>query len=250
MKDGALIQINDLSFSYNQNLALERINLNIKRGDFVGIIGPNGSGKTTLLKIMLGLLKPQSGSVLLFGQKISELNEWHKIGYVPQKVTSLEVRFPVTVEEVVSMGRTGQSRFFFAFSRVDKDAIDEALKVVGMENYKHRLITELSGGQQQRVFIARALASKPELLILDEPTVGVDLEAQSKFYELLKELNQTFRLTLVLVSHDIDVIASEVKTLACLNRSLVYHGTPKEFIKEDYLKRLYGKDVRFILHGH
>lgn len=250
MNNEILVKINNLNFSYNREPALLDINFNIERGDFVGIIGPNGSGKTTLLKIMLGLLSPHGGSVFLFGKKISDFNEWEKIGYVPQKISSLEIKFPITVYEFVSMGRINKSKFFFKFNKKDKEAIDEALEVVEMEKHKNHLISELSGGEQQRVFIARAIASKPEFLILDEPTVGVDIETQDRFYKLLTRLNRDFNLTLAIVSHDVDVIASEVKTLVCLNRSLVYHGTPKEFIKEDYIERLYGKDVRFILHGH
>lgn len=250
MDNEILVKINNLNFSYKRETVLREINLDINRGDFVGIIGPNGSGKTTLLKIMLGLLKPLNGDVFLFGKKISDFNDWEKIGYVPQKISSLDIHFPITVQEFVNMGRINKSKFFFKFDKKDKEAVNEALKVVEMDRHKNHLISELSGGEQQRVFIARAIASKPEFLILDEPTVGVDLEAQDKFYKLLKRLNQNFGLTLAIVSHDVDVIASEVKTLICLNRSLVYHGTPKEFIKEDYLERLYGKDVRFILHGH
>lgn len=246
----SIVQLNNVSFRYDHEPTLDNVSFVINQGDFVGIIGPNGSGKTTLLKIILGLLPARSGDVALFGQPLARFRAWHKLGYVPQKITSLDTRFPITVEEVVSMGRISQTKYFVGFNKQDRQAIHNALQVVGMDKHRASLITELSGGQQQRVFIARALASEPKLLILDEPTVGVDLDTQEKFYHLLRELNQQFNLTLILVSHDIDVIASEVKTVVCLNRKLVYHGTPKDFIKDDYLKKLYGKDVRFILHGH
>ena len=250
MNNETILNIQNVSFSFNNEPALDGVSLEIKRGDFVGIIGPNGSGKTTLLKIILGLLNPREGDVTLFGSRLSQFRDWYKIGYVPQKATAFDIRFPITVWEVVSMGRISRSKFFYSFTKEDQRAIKKALQVVQMEKHSKSLINELSSGQQQRVFIVRALASEPELLILDEPTVGVDLETQEKFYELLRNLNREFKLTLLLVSHDVDVIANEVKTLVCLNRKLVYHGTPKDFIKEDYLNNLYGKHVRFILHGH
>lgn len=245
-----IVRLADVNFSYNHELALDKISLEIKRGDFVGIIGPNGSGKTTLLKIILGLLKPKSGDVYLFSQKMSDFNQWQKIGYLPQKATFFKTHFPITVEEVVSLGRISQSKFFYKFKEKDYEAVRKALQVVQMEKYAKKLISDLSGGEQQRIFIAKALASGPELLILDEPTTGVDVKAKEKFYQLLKQLNEELNLTLVLISHDIDVICKEVKTVLCLNRKLVYHGTAKKFIKDDYLTKLYGKNVRFIPHNH
>ncbi|MBI4318302.1 MAG: ABC transporter ATP-binding protein [Chloroflexi bacterium] len=225
MNYDTVVTLDQVSFRYNGELVLEKVSVDLKPGDFLGVIGPNGSGKTTLLRIILGLLKPQSGAVYLFGQKLSQFQHWEKVGYVPQLPGYRTLRFPVTVEEIVGMGRIGRFSFFFSFGREDKQAIDEALQVVGMVEHRHRLISQLSGGQQQRVFIARALASRPSLLILDEPTVGVDIEMQGRFYELLRNLNRQRNLTILLVSHDVDVVEKEVKSLASLNRRLVYHGT-------------------------
>lgn len=237
MNDDILVNIKDVSFNYNGQPAISDISLTIRRGEFLGIIGPNGSGKTTLLKIILGLLKPQQGSVELFGQEIDRFKNWPKIGYVPQKA-GLNISFPISVEEVVGM--TGASQ----------KAVNDALTEVGMIDHRKRLLRDLSGGQQQRVFIARALAPKPELLILDEPTVGVDVESQAKFYQLLRDLNQNLKLTLVLVSHDIDVVAHEVNEIACINCKLICHGNPKQVLKRDFMDKLYGKDLRFVVHGH
>ncbi|MBI2405364.1 metal ABC transporter ATP-binding protein [Candidatus Gottesmanbacteria bacterium] len=239
--DNVLVSIKDVSFAYNGELVLDSINLKIKRGDFLGIIGPNGSGKTTLLKIMLGLLKPKSGSV-----DVSE----SKIGYVPQKPGSSITPFPITVEEVVALGTMTGGRWLDIKTAKDKRNITDALEAVGMQSERKRLLKELSGGKQQRVFIARALAAGPELLILDEPTVGVDVEAQEKFYQLLRNLNQNRKLTLVIVSHEMDVVAHEVNTIACLNTRLVCHGTPKEVLKSDFMEKLYGKELKFVVHGH
>jgi len=237
-----IVQIKDISFKYHHDLVLEGITLDIQKGEFLGVIGPNGSGKSTLLKIILGLLKPTNGKVYLFGKEVSHFTNWQKVGYVPQKVAQ-QRHFPVTVSEVVSLG-------LINVENPSKNALIEALTSVGMAQFKDRKIEELSGGQQQRVFIARALVSKPDLLVLDEPTAGVDVEAQAEFYALLRKLNQEMGLTLILVSHDIDVIANEVTTLACINGKLVCHLPPKKFIKEDYLEKVYGKDLHLVVHGH
>lgn len=250
MKDNILIDIKDVSFSYNGQRIVDEINLKIKRGEFLGIIGPNGSGKTTLLKIILGLLKPQRGSIQLFGQNMTTFNDWQKIGYVPQKAGSHITHFPITAEEVVAMGRINHKQLIDFTSRADQEATTSALLAVNMENHRKKLLNELSGGQEQRIFIARALVSKPELLILDEPTVGVDIDSQAKFYKLLRDLNKKLQLTLVLVSHDIDVVAHEVDEIACINCKLVCHGKPKDILKSDFMEKLYGKDLRFVIHGH
>lgn len=245
-----IIELKNVSFAYNGEDILKDVTLNIHKGDYLGIIGPNGSGKTTLLKIMVGLLKPTAGSVKLFGKDIQTFAEWSKIGYVPQKATSFDINFPATVYEVAAMGRYGKKGLFRTLNDHDKKIIDESLRHVEMFENKNKLIGDLSGGQQQRVFIARALATEPEVIFLDEPTVGVDIKTQEAFYVLLKKLNQQLNLTLVLVSHDIDVVAHEATELACINKTLLYESNPKDFFKNDGLKKLYGDQVRYILHNH
>ncbi len=245
-----IIEIKDVSFSYGKEEVLKNINLDIHKGDYLGIIGPNGGGKTTLVKIILGLLKPVSGTVHLFGQDICCFTNWSKIGYVPQKITRNDVNFPVTVEEVVSMGRIGKRGLFNKLNEEDKNYVKQALRQVEMWDYRNKLIGDLSGGQEQRVFIARALAGNPEVILLDEPTVGVDVKIQNEFYGLLKKLNQQLKLTLILVSHDIDVVAHETTELACVNKTLIYDRNPKDFFKNNGLKKLYGQHMKFILHNH
>jgi zinc transport system ATP-binding protein len=197
----------------------------------------------------VGLLEPQQGDIYIFDKNRKDFKESSLIGYVPQKAVHFDATFPATVEEVVLMGRAAKRGLFRSLSKEDKIASHEALQKVGMESFADRLIGQLSGGQQQRVLIARALALDPRILVLDEPTVGVDVRNQEQFYRLLKQLNQELGLTLILVSHDIDVVANEVTELACINQTLVYHGEPTKFVKEDYLK-LYGKETKFILHHH
>lgn len=257
MTTETIIRMKNVSFGFGKEKVLDRISLDIHKGEFLGLIGPNGSGKTTLLKILLGLLKPQEGSIHIFGQEIGVFTDRSKIGYVAQKATQIEFRFPITVEEVVSLGRVASVGLFRHLKEHDMDLIHRALKMVGVLELRDRRIAELSGGQQQRVLIAKALVSEPELLILDEPTVGVDMRAQDTFYQLLSNLNKNGfttnnkqGLTIIFVSHDIDVIVNEVNKLACLNKTLIYHGTPKDFIKDDYFAKLYGKSRRLILHAH
>lgn len=235
-----IIELDRICFSYNQEEVIKDVSLKIHKGDYVGLVGPNGGGKTTLLKLMLGILKPKGGSIKLFGTDINKFNEWYKIGYVPQK-TYIEMNFPVTVEEVVAMGRYGKRGIFRFSTKEDKEKVFKALKQVDMFAFRNRQISDLSGGQNQRVFIARALASEPEVIFLDEPTVGVDVKTQKAFYALLRKLNKELDLTLILVSHELDVVAHESTELGYINRTLEYYGDPNEFLKGKYFHELIGK---------
>lgn len=249
MTNEPIIEFNQVDFNYNDISVLEDINLVVNKGDYLGLIGPNGSGKTTLLRLVLGLLETKTGQVKLFGQSPKQLKDWTKIGYIPQKATQFENPFPITVEEVVSLGRIAKKGLFGKFDHSDWSAVAEAMSQVGITRLKKKLVSQLSGGQQQRVFIAKALVSDPEVLILDEPTIGIDSQSQELFYQLLGKLNKQGK-TIIIVSHDIDVVANEVSVIACLNKTMVCHGTPKEFINGDYIEKLYGKGKKLIHHGH
>jgi len=217
-----IIELREVCFAYGDIEVLHEVNLDVHRGDYLGIVGPNGGGKTTLLRVLLGLVKPDSGTVQLFGASLDEFDAWSKIGYVPQKANSFDPRFPATVAEVVRMGLVGKRGLGRRFVPADKQAVHAALERVGMERLERRMIGDLSGGQQQRVFIARALVHEPEVLILDEPTAGVDEASQQEFYGLLRRLNREQRLTLILVSHDRDVIEAEAMEIATINKVLRY----------------------------
>jgi zinc transport system ATP-binding protein len=238
--DHTIIELDRVCFSYTSEEVIKDVSLQIHKGNYVGVVGPNGGGKTTLLKLMLGLLKPNDGIVKLFGTDIDHFKEWSKIGYVPQR-THVDANYPITVEEMVAMGRYGKRGFFRFPNKDDKEKTILALKQVDMVEYKNRQINDLSGGQQQRVFIARALASEPEVIFLDEPTVGVDVKTQRQFYTLLRKLNKDLDLTLVLVSHELDVVAHEATELGYINRTLEYYGEPEEFLKGKYFHELIGK---------
>lgn len=235
-----ILKLENVSFSFVNEEVIKNVSFAVHKGDYLGIIGPNGGGKTTLLKLMLGLLKPTYGQISLFGKKITTFSDWSKLGYVRQNAT-IENNLPLTVIEAVSMGRYGKLGFFKMPTKVDHAKVEKALYEVNMLEYKNRRLSDLSGGQRQRVFIARALASEPEIIFLDEPTVGVDIKTQKQFYKLLRKLNRELSLTLVLVSHELDVVAHEATEIGYINRSLVYYGEPEEFLKGDYFHELIGK---------
>lgn len=248
----SIIDIKKLSYRYEKDTVLKDINLSVPSGSFLAIVGPNGSGKSTLLKLILGLLKLQQGEIHLCGKEIGKFKDWHKIGYVSQKANSFNSGFPATVFEVVASGLTRKIGMFKMFKKEHAELVLDALDSVGMKQFVNRNIGELSGGQQQRVFIARALVSKPMLLILDEPTVGVDAENVTNFYQMLDDLNKSLGITLILVTHDIGTISEKVSHVACLNKHLYFHGEASEFeqMRMEDMSKVYGHDVQLLSHQH
>lgn len=241
------IELEGVSFSYDPGVpVLEDLNFVVRKGDYLGIIGPNGGGKTTLIKIILGLLHPTEGVIKLFGIERHHFQEKHRIGYVPQRVTQTDKDFPATVLEVVRSGRTPRLGFFMKFTKKDTEAVEHAMEMSGITKYRNTLIGNLSGGERQRVFIARALAGEPEVIILDEPTVGVDIGAQKKFYEFLTSLNRDHGMTIIFISHDVDVISKQAKMVLCLNHNLVCHVLPEDLLDEHLLMRVYGEQAKHI----
>lgn len=238
---GPVVEIRDLHFAYGPQPVLSGVNLTFNAGDFVAFLGPNGGGKSTLVKLVLGLLKPDSGSVRLMGGPPEKA--LGRVGYVPQD-TNTQPDFPITVDQVVltgTLGRSGGRRW----QPAHRQAARQALKRVGMWSLRHRRVGDLSGGQRQRVFIARALVGDPELLLLDEPTSSVDQEWQGRLFDLLRELNRT--VTVIMVSHDLAVISSHVKSVACINREVHYHPSPE--ITAEMIVQTYHCPVELIAHG-
>lgn len=236
------IQIENLTVDYNGTTALEDVNLTVPEGEFLGIIGPNGGGKTTLLKSLLGLVTPTKGSVSVYGKNPAKNRKM--LGYVPQ-YSEFDKDYPITVTEVISMGRMGKKGLFGKFGKNNKQVINEALKKVNLQGYEEKLVGGLSGGEKQRVLIARALATNPKILLLDEPTASIDAATGSAFYKLCTELNK--EITIILVSHDIGAISRNVKKIACLNRKLVFHDTKE--ITPGMLEDTYHCPVDLIAHG-
>ena len=244
-----IFNVKNLSFSVRDQAILSNISFEIFNGDYIAIIGPNGGGKTTLIRILLGLNKPTEGSVQIYGKKLSSFREWHKIGYVPQRASLIDENFPATVLDVVKMGRTIKRRLFSKMNKDDMNIVDDAIKKMDIENLKEKMVGTLSGGQRQRVMIARALASQPEILILDEPNTGVDMASQKRFYELLGKLNREENLTILFITHDIGVIADDIKRVFTINQKAIICNNPKETLSCDEMSELYGIDAHLI-HNH
>lgn len=245
-----VVELSHVTYGYGEHLVLEDVSLQVERGDFLGLVGPNGGGKTTLLRVILGVIRPQSGRVMLFGAPVHTLRERSRIGYLAQRATHYDQRFPATVREVVGMGRYGRVGLGRRLTRVDWQKVDKAIDLVDLGEQRNRVVGRLSGGQQQRVFIARALASQPDLLVLDEPTVGVDARVTAEFYSLLARLHTQLGLTIIMVSHDIGAIVTQVTRLACINRTLVQHACPEHLLESGRLSELYGTPVSLVTHDH
>ncbi len=238
-----VIRMDGVDFGYDESLVLENVNFTIGERDFASIVGPNGGGKTTLLKLMLGLIEPRRGQVCIFQTSPHRVRT--RIGYMPQH-SQLDPKFPVCVLDVVLTGRLGITRTIGPYRASDKAAARQALHEVGLAEQESRPFSTLSGGQRQRVLIARALASQPDLLLLDEPTANLDLRVQDDLYELLRQLST--RVTVVLVSHDVGFVSKFVKTVVCVNRSVHVHSSGD--LDSEAIIRLYGRDVRLLHHEH
>lgn len=245
-----VVSMSNINFHYGSRKVLDNINFEIPNGAFMGLVGPNGGGKTTLIRLILGLEKPETGEIMVFGQPIQKLKNKDRIGFVSQKANSFNKGFPATVYEVVASGLTAQLGYFRFISKKDKQKIHEAIAQVGMTEYTKQNIGNLSGGQQQRIFIARALVSDPELIILDEPTVGIDYENVKRFYELLYKLNTEYKKTLLLVTHDTGTMTQYATDIVCLNKTMHFHGNPDEYasLTEADFSQIYGHPVSLVTH--
>ena len=244
-----IAELNDVGVEYPGDVqALEHITLDVRRGDFVGLIGPNGAGKSTLLNVILGIVKPTTGYVRLFGEAVAPKN-LRKIGYVPQIPYAKDSNFPSTVYEAVLMGRIPYSPSLPWFGREDHLRVEEALQRLEIYDLKNRKIGELSAGQTQRVFTAKALVGEPQLLIFDEPTSGADIEAKKEFYSILEQLNEELGITTILSIHDLGVVTRLARTIICINRTLFFDGLTSRFDANAILPKAYNYAIEVITHG-
>ncbi len=227
---------------YGSTPVLKDINLVVNELDFIGLIGPNGGGKTTLLKVLLGLISPEKGEVKIMGRPVLQGRRY--ISYVPQ-LLEFDRDFPVRVKDVVHMGRLGKRHLLKPYNHQDKAIVTRCLEQVGMADLRDRPIGQLSGGECQRVYIARALASEPHILLLDEPTANVDTKVQKSIYELLADLNKY--LTILMISHDLTAVSTYVKTVGCLNQRLFYHND--KLITPQMIQQTYQCPIDLIAHG-
>jgi zinc transport system ATP-binding protein len=241
--DEAVVALSNVDFGYTATPVVEDISMRIDPGEYVAVVGPNGSGKSTLMKLMLGLLRPDEGVARLFGEPSHRFDDGSRIGYVAQHANAAK-EMPITVREVVKMGRFPHVGFG-RLSAEDWDIVDRALDTVGMTAFADRRVTQLSGGQRQRAFIARALASEADLLVLDEPTVGVDAESVDAFYDLLEALNDE-GITILLIEHDLSAVTEHAERVVCLNREVYFDGPTDEFVESDALSRAFGTAASFV----
>ena len=217
-----VVELCSVFFTYGCHPVLDGVNLQVNSGDVVGITGPNGAGKTTILKLILGQLRPQKGKVNIFGMDSMTFKERFRLGYISQHARFFNKSFPATSREVVASGRVPARGILRRLRKEDYKVVDEALDTVGMLHMSHHMIGNMSGGQQQKILLARALAAKPQLLIMDEPTAGLDLSGRHELYRILSELNNEKGVTLMLVSHDVDEVSPLLTKQVCLDRKLCF----------------------------
>ncbi|WP_457743172.1 metal ABC transporter ATP-binding protein [Sulfurimonas sp.] len=239
-----IFEVKNLNFKVREQIILENISFEIFSGEYIAIIGPNGGGKTTLIRLLLNLDKYTSGEIKIFGKKFKDFKEWYKIGYVPQRATLVDENFPGTVEDIVKMGRVAKRGFLSGISSEDRAKVHDAMLKMDILDLKDKMVGTLSGGQRQRVMIARALASSPKILILDEPNTGVDMASQQRFYTLLSKLNKEENITILFITHDVGVIVDDIGRLFTINRKATICNDPKKILSCDEVSDLYG------IHAH
>ena len=231
--DNIAIEFSGLSFFYGPQEVLTNVNLKIRKGEFVAILGHNGAGKSTLMKLALGLLKADKGQVKILGTDSKNFKKWEKVGYVQQTMEQFDFQFPANVNEVVLMGRmSGKSGIMKRFDEQDHKIVEDALRIIGITNIKNKKIGALSGGQRQKVFLAKTIASHAEILFLDEPTTAMDHDSQHAFYDLLQKLNKELGITIILITHDLGQTLQHVKRVVVLNKKIVFEGETSKFNKD------------------
>jgi zinc transport system ATP-binding protein len=236
------IDIHNLDFAYGDRLVLKQVNLQVEKGSTLGLIGPNGGGKTTLLRLLLALHSPTRGSITIDSlSPAAAVAAGNMIGYLPQRPAA-PIHFPLNVRQVVQLGLVGKTKILHHFRKPDLDFVESLLDRIGIRELADEPVGELSGGQQQRVFIARALASQPRVLLLDEPTTGIDRSGQQKFIEFIESLKREMGLTIVFTSHDLRAVSSMSNRIACLNLTLHYHDAP-EHLSADMVYTMFACDL-------
>ena len=246
-----VLTVEDLYFRYNSSDVLSGISFSIEKGDYIGLVGPNGSGKTTLIKVILGLLKPNSGRITLFGDEVAAFSRWDKVGYLPQHIAALNPRFPATVSEVVAMGLLSKKQFPKHMNKSDLARVDNILDLLDMKGLKNAPVGELSGGQQQRVLVARAIVNDPELLIVDEPTDALDPAMRDRFFEIMHSLNREKQVAIVIVTHDTGNIGRYTSKLLYVDKKIIFYGSFEDFCESREITQLFGEFAQHIIcHRH
>jgi len=246
-----IIEAKNISVQYGQTEVLNNISFAIEQGDFIGLAGPNGAGKTTLVKTVLGLLPITQGTITVFGKTQKEFHDWHKIGYLPQKTSTINTLFPATVEEVVVLGLLAQKKWPKRITSHDQNRATAVLQNLGINDLKKRMFSELSGGQQQKVLLARALVSKPDVLIFDEPSTALDPKSRKEFFLLIQKLNKEENITIILITHDTGYIGKYANKILYIDRTLVHFGDIADFCTSKKAHPSFEKiDEHIVWHQH
>jgi zinc transport system ATP-binding protein len=245
-----ILEVSDLTVSRANSVIIEDANFKINKGDYVGIVGPNGGGKTTLLLAILNSIPKTKGKIKLFDQEIGSFANWEKIAFVPQNATNFDSQFPLTTRELVSLGRVNQSNLGRTLKHSDWEAVDEIIEFMGISKIADKRIGQLSGGQKQRVFVAKALVRNPEIILLDEPIVGVDAKTHERFYKKLSDLNVKKGITILLVTHDLTAVFCRMSKVMCINRSVNVTEINEKLKPEEILSEVYGEHFHFVFHRH
>lgn len=245
-----ILKANKIYVNYGKTQALRDISFEINEGDYIGLAGPNGAGKTTLIKAILGLIPLTSGEMELFGQSQKKFSAWQKIGYLPQKSAVISTLFPATVEEILMLGILPSKKWPKVIDKRDHERVNKILEQFKISDLRKKMISELSGGQQQKILLARALISKPQLLILDEPSTALDPESRESFFQIISNLNQQENIAIILITHDTGYIGQYAKKLLYLDKKLVYFGKFSEFCTSTDMGSYFGHEQHIICHQH
>jgi zinc transport system ATP-binding protein len=246
----SVLEVSNLTVERAGSVVIENANFSIRKGDYVGIVGPNGGGKTSLLLALLNILPKKEGSIRLFGQEIESFSNWEKVAYVPQHATNFDSQFPLSVRELVSLGRITRNNLGRTLKRSDIEAVDQSLEFMGITEIADKRIGQLSGGQKQRVFVAKALVRNPEIILLDEPIGGVDAKTQEKFFKKLSDLNIKKGITILLVTHDLTAVFCRMSKVICMNRFVNVTELNGDVEPEEVLRKAYGEHFHFVFHDH
>jgi zinc transport system ATP-binding protein len=247
----AIIEVKNVSVSYNHSEVLKDISFSVEPADYIGLVGPNGAGKTTLIKAIFGLLPTTGGSIELFGKPQKKFSDWGKIGYLPQQLFSINALFPATAEEVILLGLLSQKKCPKKITKADIIKADEIAERLKITDLKKKMLSELSGGQQQKVLLARSLVSHPKLLIFDEPSTALDPDSRELFFQLIQELNKKNGIAIILITHDIGYIGRYAGKLLYLDKKMVYSGRFSDFCKSEKMRAFFGEHYQHIIcHQH
>lgn len=245
-----VLEVRDLTIERSRSIVIESANFEIRRGDYIGMVGPNGGGKTTLLKAMLGIIPFKTGVVRLFGRDIRQFDHWEKIAYLSQNAINFDERFPLSVRELVSLGRIDRSKIGRPMNSDDREIVDRTMELMGLNELSGKRIGQLSGGQKQRVVLAKSLVREPLLILMDEPVSGVDPETQERFYKKLSDLNLDKDITIIMVSHDLAAVFCRMSHVMCVNRYVRTSPITDDFDPNPLLKETYGEHFQFAYHVH